>query len=92
MSTSLFELGKIALTQGIVDLPAFASIDTVKALLNRHSSGDWGDMDPEDCRANTMALKYGYRLMSAYTIDDQKIWVITESDRSVTTLLLPDEY
>lgn len=92
MKTPLFPLGNIALTPGIIDLPAFAPIDTIKALLDRHQSGDWGEMCPEDCRANTTALKYGYRLMSAYTVDDQKIWVIIESDRSVTTLLLPDEY
>lgn len=92
MSAPLFELGQVVMTPGVIDLPYFARIDNVIAVLVRHQSGDWGEMDPEDCQANTEALTYGYRLMSAYTVDDQKIWVITESDRSVTTLLLPDEY
>ena len=85
MSAPLFALGQVVMTPGVIDLPYFAALENVGTILKRHQSGDWGDMNPEDCRANTQALKYGFRLMSAYTIDDQKIWVITESDRSVTT-------
>jgi len=92
MSTPLFVLGQVVMTPGVMELPYFAVLENVGAILKRHQSGDWGDMGSQDCNANAEALKYGYRLMSTYTIDDQKIWVITESDRSVTTLLLPDEY
>lgn len=92
MSAPLFALGQVVMTPGVMGLPYFAALENVGAILKRHQSGGWGDMDAEDCRTNTAALKYGSRLMSAYIIDGQKIWVITESDRSVTTLLLPDEY
>lgn len=92
MSTPLFPLGDVVMTPGVIDLPYFADITNVPNILARHQSGDWGEICTEDCRANTQALKYGFRLMSAYTVDDQEIWIITESDRSVTTLLLPDEY
>jgi hypothetical protein len=61
-------------------------------LLSRHITGDWGEVGPEDARANEAALKFGTRLVSAYTVNDIKFWVITEADRSVTTILLPEEY
>lgn len=92
MNTPLFALGQVVMTPGVMELPSFADIAHVGKIIQRHQSGDWGEMDPEDCLTNTQALIDGDRLMSAYTVDDQKIWVITESDRSVTTLLLPDEY
>jgi hypothetical protein len=61
--------------------------------LNRHEYGDWGELDEEDIDTNNQALMYGNRLLSAYkTKLGEKLWVITEADRSVTTLLLPDEY
>ena len=61
--------------------------------LNRHKSGDWGDVCPEDWQANETALQDGGRLFSVY--HDQngtKFWIITEADRSITTVLMPDEY
>ena len=58
----------------------------------RHSEGDWGDVDPEDWETNNQALVYGSRLLSAYIIDGQKIWIITEADRSSTTIRFPSEY
>jgi hypothetical protein len=62
-------------------------------LLQRHASGDWGDVCEEDRVANNDALQYGDRLLSSYAISENiKIWVITEYDRSVTTILLPSEY
>lgn len=64
----------------------------IRALLDRHISGDWGDVCPSDAQANNDALAEGDRLMSVYFVGDQKIWIITEWDRSVTTLLLPDDY
>jgi hypothetical protein len=61
--------------------------------LLRHRHGDWGDLDPEDRRANERALRLGDRLLSSYrTRLDAKLWIITEWDRSATTLLLPEEY
>jgi hypothetical protein len=61
--------------------------------LSRHLRGDWGDLCHEDKTENELGLKYGFRLMSSYPIaDTEKLWVITEADRSVTTLLLPEEY
>jgi hypothetical protein len=61
--------------------------------LSRHLRGDWGDLCQEDKTENELSLKYGFRLMSSYPITDtEKLWVITEADRSVTTLLLPEEY
>ena len=61
--------------------------------LNRHTSNDWGDLDKSDKKMNDEALLYGNRIFSAYYTNNKvKIWVITESDRSSTTLLLPSEY
>jgi hypothetical protein len=61
--------------------------------LARHKSGDWGDCCPEDARENDLSVKQGFRILSVYsTCKGEKLWVITEADRSVTTLLLPSEY
>ena len=61
--------------------------------LRRHARGDWGDLDDEDRKANDRALQEGSRLFSAYkTKAGVKFWIITEADRSATTVLLPDEY
>ncbi len=62
-------------------------------LVNRHVRGDWGDLDDQDRQENERALTAGTRLLSAYTLEDGiRIWIITEADRSATTLLLPEEY
>tara|TARA_Y100000296_G_scaffold72494_1_gene88942 strand:- start:84 stop:296 length:213 start_codon:yes stop_codon:yes gene_type:complete len=61
-------------------------------LLDRHRSGDWGDVDAEDGQANDAALKDGSRIFSVYHQHGQKVWVITEADRSSTCVLLPEEY
>lgn len=69
-----------------------AAEDTVKGL-SRHATGDWGDMSEDDKQANEDALVDGYRLMSSYRDrEDNKYWIITEADRSVTTVLLPSDY
>jgi hypothetical protein len=61
--------------------------------LSRHLRGDWGDLCLEDKTENELSLKHGYRLMSSYPVTQtEKLWIITEADRSVTTLLLPEEY
>ena len=61
-------------------------------LLSRHFSGDWLEMDAHDIEANRFALREGLRIFSSYTLSDCRFWVITEADRSVTTILLPSEY
>jgi hypothetical protein len=62
-------------------------------LLRRHVSGDWGDLDDDDRRANAEALETGARILSAYvTVLGERLWIITEADRSLTTILRPDEY
>ena len=61
--------------------------------LDRHARGDWGEVDVEDQQANQDALLHGERLLSAYrTSAGVRLWVITEADRSATTILLPEEY
>jgi len=63
------------------------------SLIERHLSGDFGELGPEDQEHNRRAITEGGRVMSSYPIDTRtKVWVITEADRSVTTVLLPDEY
>lgn len=62
-------------------------------LLLRHVNGDWGDLDDEDKKENELSVKEGFRILSAYELaTGVKLWVITEWDRSVTTILLPEEY
>ncbi len=61
-------------------------------LLARHATGDWGELCAFDRRQNEIALRDGYRVLSSYSVGRQRVWVITEADRSVTTILLPEEY
>ena len=84
-----FSLGQTVATQGIMGLLTEEEIVT---LLNRHAAGDWGDLDEEDKELNKDALINGERLFSSYDTQKGKVWVITEYDRSVTTVLSPDEY
>jgi hypothetical protein len=60
--------------------------------LARHAAGDWGDLCAFDRRQNEIALRDGYRVLSSYEVPAGRIWIITEADRSVTTILLPEEY
>jgi hypothetical protein len=85
-----FKLGRILVTAGVAHEIAQ---DDINAAVRRHASGDWGDdLSAEDREANDRALRDGDRLLSAYVIGDTKIWIITEGDRSATTVLLPEEY
>jgi hypothetical protein len=61
-------------------------------LLARHATGDWGDLCAFDRRQNEIALRGGYRVFSSYETPVGCVWVVTEADRSVTTILLPEEY
>ena len=91
---SAFPLGDVVLTCGVAALVEAAQVDPL-ALLARHAACDWGDLCEEDKAQNNTALlpAQAGRLMSSYEINRQvKIWIITEWDRSVTTLLLPIEY
>ena len=98
--TVQFPLGQTVMTRGVADLVAeneeFAKFITLS--LGRHTKGDWGDVDAEDKLSNDEAVKAGDRILSAYNDDRfpkngiSTIWIITEWDRSVTTVLFPDEY
>jgi hypothetical protein len=88
----LFDLGQVVATPGALRALERAG-ESPFAYLERHVTGDWGDLVEEDQRENELALKSGFRLLSAYRLGDEtKIWIITEHDRSATTLLLPSEY
>lgn len=87
-----FSLGRLVATPGALQALA-ASGHSPADFLARHAGGDWGEVDAEDQRLNDEALTRGERLLSAYrTAKGVRLWVITEADRSVTTLLLPEEY
>jgi hypothetical protein len=95
ISEMKFSSGQIVVTRGVNDLVAdneeFAK--HVQLSLRRHLSGDWGEIDNEDRATNELALLDGERLFSAYKkVGVPPIWIITECDRSVTTVLFPDEY
>jgi hypothetical protein len=88
----LFDLGQVVATPGALRALEEAG-ESPFAYLERHITGDWGDLVEEDQRENELALRRGFRLLSAYRLSDEtKIWIITEHDRSATTLLLPSEY
>ena len=90
VTTLKFSLGQTVITANAnAVLP---ELDVVLAL-QRHHSGDWGDVDDHDRQVNEDALRNGDRLVSIYkSVRDQKFYIITEWDRSVTTVLLPEDY
>lgn len=87
-----FPMGKPVITpaaQAVLDAAGIPGV----LLLARHLRGDWGDLSVEDLASNELALLTGKRLMSSYALPGGgKVWMITEADRSVTTILLPDDY
>lgn len=88
----LFNPGQVVATPGALKAMQDSNCQLLD-LLNRHLSGDWGTVPKEDVNANQWALKNGERILSSYPLDDgARIWIITERDRSATTLLLPEEY
>lgn len=89
-----FSLGQNVMTRGVADKVAvdIKFSEFVFKSLKRHASGDWGDMCEDDKKANENALKVGERLFSAYEHAGRKVWIITEADRSATTILFPEEY
>lgn len=87
----LFPIGKVVATPGAVELLKQHELSPFDFIV-RHWQGDWGDLGPEDVKANQYALRHRTRILSSYRIEDAKLWIITEADRSATTLLLPSEY
>jgi hypothetical protein len=87
-----FNPGQVVATPG-AHAALEASGESFLSYLERHLSGDWGDVDAEDAQENELSLKHGWRLLSAYSLKSgTKIWAITEGDRSSTCILLPEEY
>jgi hypothetical protein len=89
--TALFTLGKCVATPYAKEELERLNYSPLN-LLRKHMSGDWSEMATEDQQSNRDAITEGSRIFSAYTIEGTKFWVITEADRSSTTILLPSEY
>ena len=91
---SKFELGQTVMTRGIQEALEVNTLTNrdIQSVLAKHHSGDWGDLEQEDKQMNDDAIVNGDRILSAYQIRGLKLWVVTEWDRSVTTVLLPEEY
>jgi hypothetical protein len=93
MTSTTFPLGRCAITRGAQallaerDMPGLAT-----TLLDRHAAGDFGDLCAADHAANAKALRTGGRLLSVYEIAGLRLYIITEADRSATTIMLPEEY
>lgn len=89
-----FKMGKIVVTKGvnnkIAEDEAFSKF--ILNSLARHANCDWGELNKIDWQENELSLKEGFRVLSAYTYKKDKVWIVTEADRSVTTVLFPDEY
>ncbi len=89
---ALFPLGQVVATPGA--LKALTDAQTApRELLLRHASGDWGEVPACDARENELSVREGFRVLSSYPLrTGAKVWIITERDRSATTILLPNEY
>ena len=86
-----FDLGQLFMTKGVAEN---CNYEDLFECVKRHSDCDWGNLDEEDKMLNDMAVENGGRILSSYEIGENKvkIWIITEADRSCTTILLPEEY
>jgi hypothetical protein len=84
-------LGQVVATPGALKLLSEMGEDLF-GYIARHATGDWGNLCAFDRRQNEIALRDGYRVLSSYDIPAGRVWIITEADRSVTTILLPEEY
>lgn len=93
MSPPLFPMGQIVATPGALEALEEAGVEPPE-LLRRHARGDWGEVPKEDARENERSVRHGWRVLSSYTIgeDRAKVWVLTEATREATTILLPSEY
>lgn len=89
---ALFSLGQVVGTPGALRALEVAE-QSSSGFLARHETGDWGELCDEDKEENVFSVREGFRIMSVYKLQtDVKIWIITEWDRSVTTILLPEDY
>lgn len=90
MSAAKFPLGRLVATPNALEnIPN----PDILAALQRHLTGDWGDVDEHDREENELSIKEGFRLLSVYrSAKGVKFWIITEADRSFTTVLLPEDY
>lgn len=87
--------GKFPLGQSVATPNALSRLTApdISTALARHVAGDWGDVCPEDWHENELSLREGYRILSAYrSAAGEKFWIITEADRSSTTILMPEDY
>jgi len=91
MKHARFLLGQIVTTPGALKLMKERNIDGL-TLVSRHVTGDWGDLNEEDKQENDLSVIRGFRILSAYRFGEDKLWIITEADRSLTTILLPEEF
>jgi hypothetical protein len=89
--TAPLPLGKVVATPGVLKLLSEMGKDPF-GYIARHAAGDWGELCAFDRRQNEIALRDGYRVLSSYEVPTGRVWIITEADRSVTTVLLPEEY
>ena len=87
----LFALGQVVSTPNALAFAENHQLDLLQ-LLYRHQTGDWGDLEDEDKESNEEALINDTRIFSSYSIAEDKIWIITEADRSLTTFLMPSDY
>jgi hypothetical protein len=89
----MLSLGRIFASVGAIGAFAEALDESPDSFLSRHVNGDWGELDNDDRKANEYALRHGLRVLSVYRLSTGvEIWLLTESDRSSTTILLPSEY
>ena len=87
-----FPLGRVVATPGVLSALEKAEQHPA-AFLDRHVSGDWGEVPEADKQENEVSVEQGFRILSAYTTSaGDRIWVLTEADRSATILMLPEEY
>ena len=89
--TAPLPLGRVLATPGALKLLSEIGAHPFDYLA-RHATGDWGDLCAFDRRQNQIALRDGYRVFSSYEVPAGRVWIITEADRSITTILLPEEY
>lgn len=91
VTTLRFPLGHCQATPAALDTLASAGV-TARELLSRHAAGDWGEVCDEDRAENELSVRAGFRIISNYVVAGEKVWVLTEADRSLTTVLLAQEY
>ena len=87
-----FRPGSVVATPGALEAMGASGVDPL-SLLSRHINGDWGDVDEETVLENNRSLEHGWRVLSSYNLPSgERVWIITEADRSSTCFLLPEEY